>query len=68
MSKLTEIRQKAGWSRDRAAVEARVAYATCRIYEVSPDAVADRNARARLDGVWQTMRSESAPRMVKSVG
>jgi hypothetical protein len=57
MSPLTEIRTKAGWSRDRAAVEARVAYATARLYEANPEAVRDPNARARLDAAWRRMEA-----------
>lgn len=60
MSRLTEIRTKAGWSRDRAAVEARVAYATARLYEADPDAIRDPRARARLDAAWQRMQVEKS--------
>jgi hypothetical protein len=66
MSRLTEIRQKAGWSRDRAAVEARVAYATARLYEADPDAVRDQKARARLDGAWQRMQGEAGADAVRT--
>jgi len=57
MSDLAKIRKKAGWSRDRAAVEARVAYATCRLFEASPEAVQDLEARGRLEAVYQQLRA-----------
>lgn len=55
------IRKQAGWSRDRAAVEARVAYATCRLFEANPDAVAP-ETRARLEATWDRMRAEAEGR------
>jgi hypothetical protein len=55
------IRKAAGWSRDRAAVEARVAYATCRLFEANPEAVAP-ETRARLEATWERMRVEAERR------
>lgn len=60
MSPLAATRKRAGWSRDRAAVEARVAYATARLYEANPEAVADQEARARLDATYDRLRREVA--------
>jgi hypothetical protein len=57
MSDLENIRRRAGWSRDRVAVEAGVAYATCRIYELHPAAVIDPERRARLDAVYAKLRA-----------
>lgn len=59
MSDLAKVRKQAGWSRDCAAVEAKVAYATCRIYEACPAAIADSEARARLDATYERIRSEA---------
>jgi hypothetical protein len=56
---LPKIRKLAGWSRDRAAVEARVAYATARLYEACPSAVVDPAARARLDATYARIESEA---------
>jgi hypothetical protein len=53
---LAQIRKLAGWSRDRAAVEARCAYQTARLYEIDPEAVSDAEARARLDAVYVRIR------------
>jgi hypothetical protein len=60
VSPLAKIRKQAGWSRDRAAVEAHVAYATCRLYEANPAAVIDRDARARLDATYERIEAEAA--------
>jgi hypothetical protein len=60
VSPLAKVRKKAGWSRDRAAVEAHVAYATCRLYEASPAAVTDPEARARLDATYERIEAEAA--------
>jgi hypothetical protein len=57
---LAKIRKLAGWSRDRAAVEAGVAYATCRLYEANPAAVVDADARARLDTTYARIEAEAA--------
>lgn len=62
MTDLEKIRRQAGWSRDKAAVEAKVAYATAKIYELNPGAVVDPERRARLDGVWDRMRVVAASR------
>lgn len=62
MSRRTEIRRQAGWSRDRAAVEARAAYATTRLYEADPTAVVDPEVRARLDLIWSRMQEEAEKR------
>jgi len=59
MPSLAELRRKAGWSRDRAAVEARTAYATARLYEANPDAVVDSAVRARLDAIYHRIRAEA---------
>lgn len=56
-NELITIRRRAGWSRDRAAVEARVSYALAKIYELNPAAVADPAKRAALDAVWARMRA-----------
>lgn len=60
MLELANIRKKAGWSRDRAAVEARVAYSICRLYEANPAAVVNPAARARLDATYARIESEAA--------
>jgi len=62
VSPLAKIRKLAGWSRDRAAVEAGVAYATCRLYEARPDAVVDAEARARLAATYARIEAEAAAR------
>jgi hypothetical protein len=56
---LANLRKKAGWSRDRAAVEARVAYAICRLYEANPSAIVNQQARARLDAVYARIGVEA---------
>jgi hypothetical protein len=57
--RLAKLRKQAGWSRDRAAVEARVAYAICRLYEANPDAVVNADARSRLDAVYARIKVEA---------
>lgn len=53
---LSSLRRAAGWSRDRAAVEARVSYALARLYEIDPALVHDPARRARLDAVYARVR------------
>ena len=59
-SPLEKIRKAAGWSRDRAAVEARVSYAICRLYEACPGAIVRTDVRTRLDSTYAIIGAEAA--------
>jgi hypothetical protein len=56
MPDLAKIRKQAGWSRDRAAVEARCSYLVARIYEIDREQVRDVEVRERLDRVYDRIR------------
>lgn len=53
-----EIRIAKGYSRGRIAAWAGVSEPTARIYEISPEEIADPEKRAALDRVYGIMQSE----------
>lgn len=56
-----ELRKSAGWSRERAAVTAGVAVATCRAFELGgPDAISDATKRASLVRVYSEFAKQRA--------
>lgn len=58
-----EIRKQAGYSRERAGVEAGTTASTVRLFELAgPDAVTDTAKRGRLVALYDRLRAKGAPR------
>ncbi len=61
MTDFRHVREAAGISRDKAAVQADVSYPTARIFEeAGPGAIKDPGKRARLIATYESLRAATA--------